>query len=428
MPKRLAGASMALGSCWRAWRRGKGKDPAWRSSPRKWGVVKRRLGELGMSEVAVADALEALEEEEKRLGDRIGAHEERRDELSELVAQIEDHIEGSVCPICGEDHGSVEKLLDRIAAHLGEEIAKEERLQLDAVRRRADELNGRVEGLQASRRSNELRRRELLREREALATAIGVYERSLAEFGVRNRQSSSAVREELEGLLRSWERASLEVEPRSSAILKDLEKTRRDLDEGRARHKAARSEFTRLESDRERISASRRRFADDRRAHGNVGLEVRLETVSERRKSIEERIPSVRKSLEQVREAVAEQGQLLSRWNAELESKEGDLAVLIEDVAGSGASCREMEATLASAGIGEDAGEGEVLRRMEVLEKQSSSINALIKGHCRRGAGCGRGDDEGCFFTAPGEGETTENQAGGVEREAGIVRVVARLR
>ena len=139
-------------------------------------------GELKLSEQALFETIQALEQDENQLRSQIEAREEQRNELSTLVAQIEYHIEGGVCPVCGEDHGSAATLLDRIAKHLGGDTAKEERLRLDAVRGKGHQLNEEMDGLKASRRNNDRRRSELMRERDALTSAIGKYERSLGGY------------------------------------------------------------------------------------------------------------------------------------------------------------------------------------------------------------------------------------------------------
>lgn len=335
--------------------------------------------ELALSEQAHSDASQALEEDENQLRSRIKAVEERRNELSALVAQIEYHIDGSVCPLCGEDHGSTAKLLDRIADHLGEDIAKDERLRLDTVRGKRHQLNGEMAKLQESRRNNDRRRRELVQERETLAAEIDKYEQSLADIEVEYGASKEAVRAELESLRGSCERASMDLQSRSSEFRNQVEQTQRDLDEALIQRKSAKDDATRLESDRARIASARQRLTDDPRAQGELGLEASLEAVSERRKLIETRMQSTRESLEQLRPTITAQEELLNRLTAELASKERNLASLIDDVARRAASCRDMEETLGKAGISEGIGEGEVSRRVDVLEKQHHSLDALIK-------------------------------------------------
>ena len=171
----------------------------------------------------------------------------------------------------------------------------------------------------------------------------------------------------------------MDLQSRSAEFLKDVEQTQRDLNEAILQRKSAKDDATRLESDRARITLARQRLTDDARAQGDLGLEASLEAVSERREFIEARIQATRASLERLRPTIAAQENLLNRLEAELASKELDVASLIDDVARLAASCRDMEGTLGKAGLSEGIGEGEVSRRIGVLEKQHDALDALIK-------------------------------------------------
>ena len=78
------------------------KEVAWGRLLGK-GAVLTSVSDLTLSERSLSESIEVVREEEKQLVERIEKQEERYGELSELVMQIEDHIEGSVCPVCGED-------------------------------------------------------------------------------------------------------------------------------------------------------------------------------------------------------------------------------------------------------------------------------------------------------------------------------------
>ena len=342
--------------------------------------VSESADELALLDKASSESIEALVEEETQLAGQIEVLEEQRGELGELVMRIETYIEGSVCPVCGEDHGSFEKLLDRIAQHLGEEIAKEERLRLDGVRQKIEELNTAMRERQSDRRTITLKQRELARERQVIETAVSDYEKSLVEIGVAGRKSDQVVKEELEGLCSSWERAAAELESRATQMLPRVERLRKDLSDATERRNAKRAELDRLKSERDRISASRQHLADDPRAKGEIGLDTPIELILERRKSVEAQIRSHRKSLEQELQSVVVDGERLKKASVELESKENDLASLIENVAALSASCREMAATLAEVGIADDhEREDQVLRRIEALENQAKGNEELIR-------------------------------------------------
>ena len=366
------GLLAALGEWTRRWSRVRTIDEEMARNEQK-------AGELELSEQTLSETIQAAEQDENQLRRRIGTLEERRGELSALVAQIQYHIDGGVCPVCGEDHGSAATLLDRIAEHLGEDVAKEERLRLDVVRGQRHQLDREMDELRASRRNGDRARSELLRDRESLMSATREYERSLAHIGVEDRRSKDAVQAELEGLRSSWERASMDLQSRSSEALSSVQQTQRDLDAAMIQSKSAKDDVIRRESDRARITLARQRLTDDPRAQGDLGLEAPLEAVSERRESIETRMQLAHESLEELRPTIAAQDELLSRLAADLASKEQNLASSIEDVAQLAASCRDMEETLGKAGINEGAGEGEVSRHIELLEKKHHSLDALIK-------------------------------------------------
>ena len=342
--------------------------------------VSESADELALLEKVSSESIETLVEEETQLVGQIEALEDRRGELGELVMRIETYIEGSVCPVCGEDHGSFEKLLDRIARHLGEGIAKEERLRLDGVRQKVEELNTAVRERQSDRRTVALKQRELARERQVIETAVSDYEKSLAEIGIAGQKSGQVVKEELEGLYSSWQRTTAEFEARATQMLPRVEGLRKDLNDATERRNAKRAELVRLKSERDRISASRQHLADDPRTEGEIGLDTPIELILERRKLVEAKIRSHRESLEQELQSVVVDGERLKKASVELESKENDLATLLENVSTLKASCREMEATLVEVGITDDQErEDQVLHGIEALENQAKENEELIR-------------------------------------------------
>ena len=337
------------------------------------------INELAISEKGLLESIEAFEDEQKTLATRIEAQEVRRSELSELVIQLEDHISGGVCPVCGEDHGNQEKLLDRIAEHVGEEIAKEERLQLEEVRQKVVEYTVMRDEKASSRRAMDLRQRELQRESEGLEASIGEFEQSLSEIGVAGARSEHIVRGELEGLCNAWDRQATELEEAASRIWSRLEQLRRELHEEGERVHAIRSEVERAGSERERVSMAIEQLRADPRAQREISLDSPLELVRRRRESVERQARAEEESLEQERASVGAQRRDQNEATLELEGKESELAKLLQEVAALRTSCSDMEATLLAAGIAEGESEAEVTSRIASLQRQVTSIEDLIK-------------------------------------------------
>ena len=292
--------------------------------------------------------------------------------------RLESHVEGGVCPVCGEDHGDQEKLLDRIGEHLGEEIAKEERLRLEGVRRRVEEQNAMLDERAASRRELDLRQRELEREREVLDGAIQEYDRSLAEIGVASGRSAKIIRGELEGLCSDWERVASKLADLASQMWSQLERLRRESHEVTESVHAMRGEVERAASEQERVSTAREQLGEDPRAHQDIGLDSPLESVVARSESVERELRAGEQSLEQERESVVAQRRRVNEATLELEGKESELATLLEEVAVATTLCRDMEATLAAAGIADNENEGDVTRQIDVLRRKATANDALI--------------------------------------------------
>ena len=128
-------------------------------------------------------------------------------------------------------HGTPETLLDSIAEHLGRRTAEEERLRLDGMRQRVEELNTAMHEAASTRRGRALRQRELAREREALEAAIGDYERSLVDVGVTGHTPVQVVREELESLRSAFQQASTDLKERASKIGRRTEELEREYED-----------------------------------------------------------------------------------------------------------------------------------------------------------------------------------------------------
>ena len=340
--------------------------------------VDQAINELGLSEKNLSESIEILRDEEEQLVERIKIQEERHGELSELLMQIQDHIEGSVCPVCGEDHGTPEALLDRIGEHLGKEIAKAERLRLDGVRQRVEELNTAMHEAASTRRGSALRQGELTREREALETAIGEYERSLVEIGVTRHTSVQVVKGELESLRSTFRQAATDLEEQASQIWVRTEELNREYEDASKACNVALRELERLRADRQRLATARQRLEDDPRTKRGAGLDSPLESVLENIELVKDEIRVAADSMEQERQTAVVAEDELREAISELELQEKDLAALIEDASMINASCRDMAATLAEFGIADGEGENTVLRRIEALEDLMKEIETLI--------------------------------------------------
>ena len=155
---------------------------------------RRSAFDLRRSEERLNGALQSALDEDKRLSVEIGAIEAKHGELTEVVEALEDHIEGGVCPTCGENHGSRRELLNRIAAHLGREVATDERVTREGVRERVEELRSSIADVQVQREEVVRYLAELAEEQDVVETEVEAFRNIMDDFGALTDQDADAVR------------------------------------------------------------------------------------------------------------------------------------------------------------------------------------------------------------------------------------------
>ena len=121
--------------------------PAWHANLTRLAAVLqseqaqlKALDSLRTEERELAPQLAAITAEESRLARQIADAERSQSELRTLVLQLQGHIRTGTCPLCGQDHGSQDKLLQRIQKHVAADAASAVRVQLIGIRERAKQL------------------------------------------------------------------------------------------------------------------------------------------------------------------------------------------------------------------------------------------------------------------------------------------------
>lgn len=119
-----------------------------------WQANRKRLNTVLQSEQTQLKVLESLRAEEHKLTPQFatGVTEEHRlvrqisetdknqSEMRTLVSQLQGHVRTGTCPLCGEDHGSKDQLLQRIQKHVAADAASGARADLTGVRERTKQL------------------------------------------------------------------------------------------------------------------------------------------------------------------------------------------------------------------------------------------------------------------------------------------------
>jgi len=119
-----------------------------------WQAYRTRLASVQKSEEEQRQALEsaraeerelapqlaAVAAEEARLAREIAVADSTQSELLALVSQLQSHVRTGTCPLCGEDHGSRDRLLQRIQEHVAADAVSGARKDLTRVRHQSKQL------------------------------------------------------------------------------------------------------------------------------------------------------------------------------------------------------------------------------------------------------------------------------------------------
>jgi exonuclease SbcC len=163
-----------------------------------WEANRERLTAVLQSEKAQINALEllraegrelapqlaAVTAEEARLARQIAEADENQSELRTLISQLQGHVYTGTCPLCGEDHGSKDKLLQRIQNHVAADAASGARADLASVRDQVKQLSERSAVNKQNQQAADAQFEAMKIERLRLENEIRSFERVASNLGI----------------------------------------------------------------------------------------------------------------------------------------------------------------------------------------------------------------------------------------------------
>ena len=358
-----------------------------------WQTRTRRMGSIGdeeerlrkavlefqRSEERLRTVLQAEVKKEHRLTLEIGTIEAKHGELSDLIGALENHIEGGVCPTCGQDHGSRRGLLDRISVQLGREVATDKRVSRDAVRTRIEELQSSIEEVEGRGKLVTHQLAELAEERDVVAAEVEAFRGLMKNFAVPVGNDGDAARKEVAAKCALLERQSGEWTAEVARAAEQLETVRREWEATTTSIRQVQEEVNELKNRHNGASRRLARLLEDSRNQGDVRLGSPGETVREQIKSTDAEVASTHKLLESERKALRSDEESLSAGKADLASSERESSILVSEIANLGNTCRRIESALRGAEVKRGEDQGAVLDRARVLAEELSVVNRLIE-------------------------------------------------
>jgi DNA repair protein SbcC/Rad50 len=371
--------------------------PQWATAVARLPEVRRQVGEARASLAALhskgtelKQQVDANAAKQQQLTHVIQSVDHNQTEVKQLLSRLQQHLAGDgVCPLCGQDHGSSDRLIARINRQLSQDAASETRAELAAARQLgqtyAKELAGNESTLQETQGRVSALDGEAITlteqiDRDALtatslgfavgssfpdlAKAIELQQSAISEELARENENNRAMAVEVDNALKGKNAASSAAAlaaAREGSLKQRLDDIRRRLDTLRGDSRASTvkfnvplSELTLLESDTAN-ALERARAAYAAATEGRSAAPSLIDAASkEETKARSDQVPLRTRLAELERDRASIVGQLK---DAELpeDATASDVNAQIEKTAASQAHLRSLQARLSGVEVGLDA-------------------------------------------------------------------------
>jgi exonuclease SbcC len=329
---------------------------------------------------------------------------EKQTQLQQLIAQIETHVGGPTCPVCGVDHGSVEKLIERIheqQAEIGiapsnvvrDFEAASARAQslaaaLDELKRRQQELrakiraaNAEIDGINEKVRTFEVDAKmidlplsedallELERRTSTMARRDADLQRVTSEFT----ETEATISKQLNGVRLELQNQREQLEERN----RDLKRVSESLNELLAQRPAdafplesTAAELTAALKDIEaQLVASKSSLVTKRSE--SAALTVTVETADKRVNSLKQQVATVREALARAQELLSGYEQDLRLANLPVDANATMVAELKKQKSGYLDSLSKLVEQVSSLEVALDAITTAAALRAKIIETKT---------------------------------------------------------
>ncbi len=163
-----------------------------------WQANRTRLAIIITSEQHTLQHIESLQAEERELSPQLTSAiaeagrisrlieevDKNQSDLRRLLSQLQGHVRTGTCPLCGEDHGSKDQLIERIRKHIVTDAASHAREDLFGAKVRVSQLTSQLTANKTKQQVANAELTNIRTERSTLSSAIDLFEHSAADLGI----------------------------------------------------------------------------------------------------------------------------------------------------------------------------------------------------------------------------------------------------
>lgn len=207
--------------------------PAWQANRTRLATVLqsekaqlKALESLRIEERELAPQLATVAAEEQRLVRQISEADKNQSELRTLVSQLQAHVRTGTCPLCGEDHGSKDRLVQRIQKHVAADTASGARSDLTGVRERAKQLTERIAANRQKQQAADHQLAASKNERVRLEVEIADSVTAASKLDVAAAADGSTLAEQVQALVTRLQQQAAKLEKQGQAARTAVEAAR----------------------------------------------------------------------------------------------------------------------------------------------------------------------------------------------------------
>ncbi len=335
----------------------------------------RALEKFYQDEQGLASKIALLKNEAERTAQQIAGVDRNSSEVKKLLSQLQGHVRTGTCPVCGEDHGSKEQLLQRIQAQLSVDAATEARASLAAVRSQLDKLSQQAAEIVQRRERSEASLAAIRRTQQNLKTEITSFERELTAGGITGDYVAAPIEQLLIDRHAATEREAAACEQRMQELRSQLESTRKLLTDRRAAFENRKADHkakeTRLVALQEQIKTIR---SDPRLS--KISIETDAHELMERGQAAGAQLEKLSGELASQESREAKLKEMIGAQNKEANALRADLRGLRDQASNVQKKITEVTARLDQAKLPRDATEAMIL---ELIAGESRSQATLLE-------------------------------------------------
>lgn len=236
---------------------------------------------LAAEERRLTAQLDSLMRDETRLSKQIAQVDKTQSGLRQLLSQLQQHVRGGTCPLCGDDHGSKEALLKRISEQVAADAASDARTELASVKDRIGQISSQLSTTKQATASEEAVQAESKRALIALNEAIASFETSLAEVGVRFPPSDpQTILQQVQELEDQLDTEVSGLSERVSQLTAEADAARTAVANVTRSAEQAAADVASKRSALATIQTELKRLRDDRR-FANISLDIQAEALAD---------------------------------------------------------------------------------------------------------------------------------------------------